>query len=814
MLALDRPLAGLHRIARSPFARTGWIAVVAIGCLLMGTGVGADVPETMTFQGLLRDGDTPLTGTAHLTFALYPDSTGGSPLWTHDAGSIEVDQGLYSVTLGPLTGLAFDQAYWLQVTVDGTVLTPRYPLHSVPYALRASAAATADRATTADVASAVADDAIDGAAVADGSLTADDLAVDVLSGLAGVTHDGGEIALVAGENVTITADDLNNRITISATGSAGDVSDVFGGDGLLVSNSGGPEVTLAVGTGTGLETTEDLVQLTAPYVSGTAYDDRFVNESQPDAISAAMIAPSIISSLSGVSNDGGNISLLAGENVAIEADDTANTITISASGGEGAVTTVYGGSGLKAINPGGPVTTLGVGAGDGIAVDADAVSVAAGDGLTFDDGALTLTSAYLLGSAYDERFVLAGDTDAISLDMLAPDVIGSVDGVSNDGGDVDFVGGTNMSITASDETNSVTFNVVDVVTDVLAGDGIAVSDPSGPQATVSVVVGDGLQILEDGIIVDPAAIAGPGLRRDGNNDLMADLGDGLDIYDDEIAVDAEAIAGEGLRKDSDHIVGVRPGSGIMITADSVVVDAAAISGAGLQPETDNIVGIATGKGTAIAHDQIVVDAAEIAGKGLYAEDDNVVGIDPGTGLQIDGDEVELTDAYSSGSAYDSRFVNEGGPGTIPIGGIIAWYGSIGSIPSGWALCDDSSVGGHTTPDLRGRFILAAGSGGGLTPRTPGQWGGEERHQLSVSELPSHSHGVSDPGHSHSYTDPLIGQYTGLEHDENGTAVEYPYGNWGTTTESTTGISINSTGSNSPHNNMPPFYVLAYIMRVQ
>jgi len=42
---------------------------------------------------------------------------------------------------------------------------------------------------------------------------------------------------------------------------------------------------------------------------------------------------------------------------------------------------------------------------------------------------------------------------------------------------------------------------------------------------------------------------------------------------------------------------------------------------------------------------------------------------------------------------------------FPAGSIILWSGSIASIPSGWALCD----GQNSTPDLRGRFVMGAGS---------------------------------------------------------------------------------------------------------
>ena len=45
------------------------------------------------------------------------------------------------------------------------------------------------------------------------------------------------------------------------------------------------------------------------------------------------------------------------------------------------------------------------------------------------------------------------------------------------------------------------------------------------------------------------------------------------------------------------------------------------------------------------------------------------------------------------------------------------------------------------PDLRGRMAVGAGTGRGLSTRTLGDFGGEESHVLSLSEIPSHSHTI-------------------------------------------------------------------------
>lgn len=132
-----------------------------------------------------------------------------------------------------------------------------------------------------------------------------------------------------------------------------------------------------------------------------------------------------------------------------------------------------------------------------------------------------------------------------------------------------------------------------------------------------------------------------------------------------------------------------------------------------------------------------------------------------------------------------------GRGTIPLGGIIMWSGS--TVPSGWALCNGQTVNGYTTPDLRNRFIV--GSGGTYSI---GNTGGADTVTLTTSQIPAHSH------------------YTTLAH--NG----YPDG-YGDRTDnyyimdpsrgSTKNYSTSSTGSGQPHENRPPYYALAFIMRV-
>jgi hypothetical protein len=104
---------------------------------------------------------------------------------------------------------------------------------------------------------------------------------------------------------------------------------------------GDADTTYTNGTGLSLVGTE--FSLTPEYADGSAFDGRFVNEGQLDAVSTAMleddavtaakIAPNVLSSLSGVSNDGGDIALVAGDGITITPDDVADAVTIAVTGG-------------------------------------------------------------------------------------------------------------------------------------------------------------------------------------------------------------------------------------------------------------------------------------------------------------------------------------------------------------------------------------------------------------------------------------------------------------------------------------------------
>jgi microcystin-dependent protein len=149
---------------------------------------------------------------------------------------------------------------------------------------------------------------------------------------------------------------------------------------------------------------------------------------------------------------------------------------------------------------------------------------------------------------------------------------------------------------------------------------------------------------------------------------------------------------------------------------------------------------------------------------------------------------------------------------LPSGVILLWSGSIATIPTGWVLCD----GTNSTPDLRDRFVVGADadSGGDYAPNATG---GAASVTLTTSQIPAHNHTatststVTDPGHSHTYR---------IINPEGGSGSSTRYGNdaTGTTSTSTTGISVSTstsignTGGGGSHENRPPYYALAYIMK--
>jgi len=131
---------------------------------------------------------------------------------------------------------------------------------------------------------------------------------------------------------------------------------------------------------------------------------------------------------------------------------------------------------------------------------------------------------------------------------------------------------------------------------------------------------------------------------------------------------------------------------------------------------------------------------------------------------------------------------------IPKGVVVAWSGNLP--PEGWSLCD----GLDGKPDLRGRFILGWTTNNtselvtndphtNITINTIKEKRGKEKVRLTKDELPEHNHEYNRPD-NYSCECRSGGCVCGGTNDV-----------------------TKMVGKNIPHDNMPPYYVLAYIIKI-
>jgi len=149
---------------------------------------------------------------------------------------------------------------------------------------------------------------------------------------------------------------------------------------------------------------------------------------------------------------------------------------------------------------------------------------------------------------------------------------------------------------------------------------------------------------------------------------------------------------------------------------------------------------------------------------------------------------------------------------VPSGAILLWSGSVASIPSGWLLCDGTSG----TPNLQDRFVVGAGN-----TYAVGATGGEDTVALAETNMPAHTHSFSADtsttgAHTHSTAQPIIGTGAGpnpgfaggsLYAPTDSTSINAAGDHYHTVSGTTSSI-----GSGTAHENRPPYYALAYIMK--
>lgn len=155
----------------------------------------------------------------------------------------------------------------------------------------------------------------------------------------------------------------------------------------------------------------------------------------------------------------------------------------------------------------------------------------------------------------------------------------------------------------------------------------------------------------------------------------------------------------------------------------------------------------------------------------------------------------------------------------PLGMVETWAGT--AVPDGYALCEgqqlkqseypelyaaigsafnngtdcngrklSTTAGYFRLPDLRGRFVVGYNPNDGDYNEF-GAAGGEKTHTLSVDEMPEHDHG-------------LFLKHSGRRFTGGGSANALDEGKGRT----------DAAGGGRPHENRPPYYALAYIMRTK
>ena len=151
-------------------------------------------------------------------------------------------------------------------------------------------------------------------------------------------------------------------------------------------------------------------------------------------------------------------------------------------------------------------------------------------------------------------------------------------------------------------------------------------------------------------------------------------------------------------------------------------------------------------------------------------------------------------------------------------------------PTGWALCDGQLMAisqntalfsllgvtyggdGRVTfglPDFQGAAPMQQGQGPGLSQRFLGETGGEQTVTLLQTEMPAHSHAqeaVNQPGE-----DPTPGPTEGIARSVGANLYQ------DNTSQNLVQLSpqaLSTAGGNQPHNNMPPYLTLTFMIALQ
>ena len=196
----------------------------------------------------------------------------------------------------------------------------------------------------------------------------------------------------------------------------------------------------------------------------------------------------------------------------------------------------------------------------------------------------------------------------------------------------------------------------------------------------------------------------------------------------------------------------------------------------------------------------------VTGQGVYSEQ----GVFKKAAYSSD---YTLEDEDNSSKFASTEWTNKIINNILPIGSIIMFNGAASNIPEGWHICD----GTEGTPNLIGSFIKAAA--------TSGETGGETQIQLTMDNIPNHTHSVltstlttsSSGAHTHTYTAPVKGSSNNASDKdimETSSTQDTSSAGEHTHTVNVSQIQLSSVGSGTPLDWEPKYYSLIYIMKIK
>src|SRR6056297_1068258 len=215
------------------------------------------------------------------------------------------------------------------------------------------------------------------------------------------------------------------------------------------------------------------------------------------------------------------------------------------------------------------------------------------------------------------------------------------------------------------------------------------------------------------------------------------------------------------------------------------------------------------------------DNAAAPVNGAYIKGKVKIGNPPDAGdtqqLEVDGNINAEGNITATGNMNTTGKVQENGNDLLPKGAIIMWSGT--SPPDGWALCD-----GTNGPDLRGRFIVGYENRSTIPAHSDNNYktiestGGEKNHTLTIDEMPSHNHNGATGGAKAILSLQVEGMGSGTDHGhELDQADDNPTSGYTNDSDiisqSSHTHTIASQGGGSAHENRPPYYVLAFIIKL-